>query len=344
MRALVTGGAGFIGGGVARALRARGIEVRSFSRREYPELEADGIESFAGDLGTREDVVAAAEDCDVVFHVAALAGYWGPREDYERTNILGTDHVLDACREHEIERLIFTSSPSVTFAGKNQRGVDETEPYPSRFLADYPRTKAIAEQRVRAAASDTFATVSLRPHLVWGPGDPHFLPRLVERAKAGKLKLVGDGSARVDSCTIENAVAAHLAAFDALSPGADCSGKAYFISNGEPTAIGHLIRDLLAAAGLEDPKIGSVPPWAATAVGWGMELLYRWFAPKKEPPVTRFVARQLATDHYFDLTAARRDLGYDPPLSYAEGIIQLADFLSAERSGTLDRENEGTPS
>ena len=328
-RALVTGGAGFIGGGVARALRAAGVEVRSLSRRVYPELESAGIESVAGDLSDRDAVLAAAEGCTIVFHVAALAGFWGDRSAYEETNILGTDHVIDACRTHGIDRLVFTSSPSVTFAGKDQCGVDESEPYPPRFLADYPRTKAIAEQRVRAAADATLATVSLRPHLVWGPGDPHFLPRLVERARAGKLKLVGDGSARVDATFIDNAVAAHLSAAERLLPGAAISGKAYFISNGEPIAIGELVRKLLAAAGVENPRIGTVSPRIALAAGAILEVLHGRLRRRGEPMITRFVARQLSTDHWFNLSNAKRDLGYDPPHTTESGLELLRASLSA---------------
>ncbi len=332
MKALVTGGAGFIGGGVARALVAKGYEVRSLSRREHPELGEHGIESVAGDLSDRQAVRDACDGCSIVFHVAALAGYWGDRRAYEETNILGTDHVIEACRAHAIDRLVFTSSPSVTFGGKDQRGVDESEPYPTRFLADYPRTKAIAEQHVRAAADETLATVSLRPHLVWGPGDPHFLPRLIERARAGRLKLVGDGSARVDSTYIDNAVAAHLSAAERLAPGSAISGRAYFIANDEPIAIADLVRKLLGAAGLAEPRIGTVPPGIAYAAGAALEGMFRLFRRSGEPLITRFVARQLSTDHWFDLSNAKRDLGYDPPHSVESGLVRLHEFLSLESS------------
>jgi nucleoside-diphosphate-sugar epimerase len=328
---LVTGGAGFIGGGIARRLAAVGCAVRSLSRRRYPELEAAGITSIAGDLTDREAVLAAAEGCSIVFHVAALAGYWGRRADFERTNIAGTESVLAACRAHGIDRLVFTSSPSVTFAGRDQQGVDESEPYPDRHLSDYPRTKAIAERAVRAAADGSLATVSLRPHLVWGPGDPHFLPRLVERARAGRLKLVGDGSARVDSTYIDNAVDAHLAAASRLRPGAPLSGRAYFISNGEPIAIGTLIRGLLDAAGIEEPRIGSVPGGVAFTVGALLEGLHRGLRLRGEPAVTRFVARQLATDHWFDLSGAQRDFGWSPRVSNREGFSRLRAALAQER-------------
>ncbi len=327
MRALVTGGGGFIGGGIARSLVAAGHEVRSFSRGEHAELRESGIESVRGDLADRDAVLAAAAGCTIVFHVAALAGVWGPRKSYERTNVLGTDHVIEACRTHGISRLVFTSSPSVTFDGRDQRGIDETAPYPARFLADYPRTKAIAERRIRAAADETLATVSLRPHLVWGPGDPHFLPRLVERARRGKLRLVGSGESRVDTTYIDNAVEAHILAGARLEPGGPISGKAYFISNEEPLPIGVILGRLLDAAGLP-PAIRRVPAPLAATVGALLEGVYRVLGARREPAITQFVARQLSTDHWFDITAARRDFEYQPRVSIDEGIERLRCSLA----------------
>lgn len=328
LKALVTGGGGFLGSAVVRALCARGDEVRSFSRADYPALTAAGVEQVRGDLADADAVTGAVAGSDVVFHVAARAGIWGRFEDYHAPNVVGTDNVIAACRRHGVRKLVFTSSPSVVFHGADAEGVDESEPYPSRFLAHYPATKATAERAVMAAADAHLASVSLRPHLIWGPGDNHLLPRLVERARAGKLRLVGSGRNLVDSVWIEDAARAHLLAAERLEPGAPISGRAYFISQGEPWAMADLVNGLLAAAG-EPPVTRHVPPKLAWAVGLGFEAAWTLAGIRREPPLTRFLARQLATAHWFDLTNARRDLGYEPSLSIRAGLDQLAAHLQA---------------
>jgi len=186
-------------------LLARGDTVRSFSRGAYPELDALGVKTVRGDLGDGAAVREAAAGCDIVFHVAAKAGVWGPAREYERANVLGTDHVLAACRTHGIQKLVYTSSPSVAFHGVDQEGNNESEGYPKKFLCHYARTKAIAEHRVRDASGADLATVSLRPHLIWGPRDPHLVPRILDRARAGRLRLLGGGNKLVDSVYIDNA-------------------------------------------------------------------------------------------------------------------------------------------
>src|SRR5262245_33608229 len=234
MKALVTGGGGRLGGEIGRMLGERGDSVRSSSRSTYLKLEASGAEQVRGDLSDPAAVATAAEGCDIVFHVAAKAGVWGRWEEYYQANVLGTDNVIAACRKHGIRRLVFTSSPSVTFAGVDQDGVDESEPYPDRYQAHYPHTKALAEQRVHAANGPDLATVSLRPHLTWGPGDPHLIPRLIERARTGKLRRIGRRSKLVDTTYVENAALAHVQAADRLAVGSPLAGQVYFISQGAP--------------------------------------------------------------------------------------------------------------
>lgn len=322
MRALVTGGGGFLGGAIVRRLRDRGDAVRSFSRGAYPELAAMGVEQAQGDLGDAAAVARAAAGCDIVFHVAAKAGVWGPWADYHRVNVLGTENVLAACRTHGIRRLVFTSSPSVTFAGVDQNGVNESEPYPTTFLAHYPHTKAIAEQAILAANGPDLATVALRPHLIWGTGDPHLIPRLVERARAGKLRRIGNESKLVDTIHVENSAAAHVQAADRLAVGSPVAGKAYFLSQGEPEPLWDFVNRVLALAGLPPVK-RTVSPRLAVAAGAALEGVYRLFRLRGEPPMTRFVARQLSTAHWFDLSAARRDFGYAPHVSTAAGLESL---------------------
>jgi nucleoside-diphosphate-sugar epimerase len=263
----------------------------------------------------------------VVFHLAAKAGIWGPYEDYHQTNFIGTKNVIAACREQGVSRLIYTSSPSVIFDGRDMEGVDESVPYPSRFAAHYPRTKAAAEQLVRAANDDRLATVSLRPHLIWGPGDNHLLPRLIARARAGQLRRIGDTKKLVDTLYIDNAAEAHLLAAEKLKPGAVIAGRVYFISQGEPVNIWEMINWLLEAAGA--PAVQrTIPRGVALALAWGFENVHALLRRSGEPRLTRFVVHELCTSHWFDLSAARRDLGFRPTVSIAEGLHRLREHLS----------------
>ena len=235
---------------IVRNLRARGDDVRSFSRGTYPALERLGVESVRGDLADEAAVLRAARGCDIVFHVAAKAGVWGSTESYHRANVVGTDNVLKACSEASIQRLVYTSTPSVTFAGTDQIGVDESAPYAEHYLSDYPHTKSIAERRVLDSNGAALATVALRPHLIWGPDDPHLVPRILEGARSGRLRLLGDRPNEVDSVYVDNAADAHVLAADRLAPGSAIAGKTYFISQGEPLPLADLLNRILAAGGL----------------------------------------------------------------------------------------------
>lgn len=321
-RALVTGGGGFLGGAIARALIERGARVRSFARGDYPELRAMGVETARGDLADAGAIADAAEGCDVVFHVAAKAGIWGPRRDYFRANVEGTRNAIAACRRRGIARLIFTSTPSVVFDGRDMEGVDESVPYPARYEAPYPETKAIAEREVLAANGAELATVALRPHLIWGPGDRHLAPRIVARARAGRLRRIGDGTNRVDTTYIDDAAEAHLNAAERLAPGSAIAGRAYFISSGDPRRLWEIVDMILEAAGLP-PVRRSISAGAAYKIGAVMEAAWRALRLRGEPPMTRFAARELAAAHWFDLTAARRDLGYEPRVTIEEGMARL---------------------
>jgi nucleoside-diphosphate-sugar epimerase len=326
MNVLVTGGGGFLGGAIVRRLRERGDRVRSFSRGHYPELDALGVTQHPGDLADPLAVSRAAAGCDIIFHVAAKAGVGGRYRDYHRANVLGTANVLTACRHHGIARLVYTSSPSVVFDGRDMAGVDESVPYPAHYEAAYPRTKAIAERMVLRANDAALATVSLRPHLIWGPGDHHLVPRLLARARAGRLRRLGTESKRIDSVYIDNAANAHLLAADRLAPGSPIAGKAYFLTQGEPIPLWDLVNRILDAAGL-GPVTRSVPAGLAYAAGGLLEMAYAVLRPNGEPPLTRFVARELTTAHWFDIGAARRDLGYEPKVSLDEGLRRLAISL-----------------
>jgi nucleoside-diphosphate-sugar epimerase len=326
MIALVTGGGGFLGAAIVRRLRERGDGVHSFSRRSYAELDSLGVTQHQGDLADSMAVSRAASGCDIVFHVAAKAGVGGRYRDYHRANVLGTANVLTACRHHGIPRLVYTSSPSVVFDGRDMAGVNESVPYPSHYDTAYPQTKAIAERMVLNANGATLATVSLRPHLIWGPGDNHLIPRILARARAGRLRRIGTESKLIDSVYIDNAADAHLLAADRLAPGSPIAGKAYFITQGEPVSLWDLVNRILHAAGL-GPVTRSISPRLAYGIGWLLEMVYAIFRPQEEPPMTRFVARELTTAHWFDITAARHDLNYEPRVSIEEGLRRLAASL-----------------
>jgi len=327
VNALVTGGGGFLGGAVVRLLRARGDRVRSLQRGAYPALAALGVEAIQGDIADAAAVSKAAEGVDVVFHVAAKAGVWGPEAEFHAANVTGTENVLAACKTHGIERLVYTSSPSVVFDGRDMEGVDESVPYPPHWEAHYPRTKAIAERAVLAANGPALATVSLRPHLIWGPGDNHLVPRILARGRRGQLRRIGHANKAIDSVYIDNAADAHLLAADRLSPGAPIAGKAYFITNGEPMPVWDLVNAILKAGGAP-PVTRTIPVWAARAAGTVLETVYATLGLSGEPRMTRFVARELATAHWFNIGAARRDLGYEPKVTIEEGLRRLAANLA----------------
>ena len=329
MRALVTGAGGFLGGAIARLLRERDFEVRGLQRSASPDLDAIGVHCFRGDICQGDALDQAVRGCDIVFHVAARVGTWGDYREFHRVNVEGTGRIVELCGIHRVPRLVFTSSPSVVFTGHDDAGLDRTAPYPDRYLSPYPQTKALAEQLVLAANSPELTTIALRPHLIWGPGDSHLVPRILERARAGRLRLVGDGSNLVDSTYIDNAAHAHLRAADCLSPYARCAGKAYFVSNGQPLPIAELMGKILQAAGLPT-QVPSIPAGAAYCLGAVLERLHRAFGRSGEPLVTRFVARELASAHWFDLTATQEDLGYKPLVSVDEGMRMLKASLQVK--------------
>ncbi len=328
MFALVTGGGGFLGQYIAEQLVARGDRVRSFSRARYPQLDELGIETVTGDLRDAESVARACAGIDVAFHCAGVAGIWGSWDHFYGINTLGTHNVVAGCLRHAVPRLVYTSSPSVTFDGSAQLGIDESAPYPTRWLCHYPHTKALGEQHVlESNGRDGLLTCSLRPHLIWGPRDQHLIPRLLARARSGKLRRIGDGTNLVDIAYVENAAAAHLQAADALRPDSPVCGRAYFISQGEPVNCWDWINEILGLAGIA-PVQKSLSLKTAWRIGTAMETVYRILGRQSEPRMTRFLAAQLATSHYFNITRARDDFGYSPAISTAEGMRRLAASIA----------------
>jgi len=330
VKALVTGGGGFLGKAIVSRLVEKGWDVRSLQRGSYPELDALGVTSFRGDISDSGLVNRAVEGCDVVFHVAALVRMWGAYQAFYRVNVIGTENILAAMIRNGVPTLVHTSTPSVVHAGGSIEGGDETLPYPEEFESPYPRSKAAAEARVLAANGSDLSTVVLRPHLIWGPGDTNLGPQIVDLARAGRLRFVGDGSNLVDTLYIDNAVDAHLLAGERLEGGAPCAGRAYFISNGDPRPLKEIVNGILAAAGLP-PENRTISLPVALAAGRVMETVHRLLSLEGEPAMTRFIARNLATAHWYDISAARRDLGYEPRISIDEGFEQLRKWSDEQK-------------
>ncbi|MGE6649209.1 2-alkyl-3-oxoalkanoate reductase [Shewanella colwelliana] len=334
-RVFVTGAGGFLGKAICQRLVAAGIAVTGFARGDYPQLRAMGVDMVSGDIADASAVKAAMTGCDLVFHVASKAGVWGSKASYYLPNVDGCRHIIDGCKAHNIASLVYTSTPSVTFAGEDEAGIDESAPYASHYLNYYGESKAIAEQMVVAANGNTLAnearlkTVSLRPHLIWGPEDPHLVPRVIERAKAKRLKLVGSEDKLVDTIYVGNAAYAHiLAALSLLQENSLAAGKCYFLSNDQPITMAEMLNKILACASLP-PVSKRVPSNLAYGVGALLEHVYRLLGKSNEPIMTRFVAKQLSTCHYFDISAAKQDLGYQPIVSIDEGMQALAHWLAA---------------
>jgi 2-alkyl-3-oxoalkanoate reductase len=330
MKVLVTGGGGFLGKAIVERLVKRGCKVRSLSRSIHSDLDKSGVDSSLGDLADAGAVERAVDGCELVFHVAAKPGVWGRYHEYYLPNVVGTNNILAACRKYGVKKLVYTSTPSVVHSGRNLENADESLPYAEHFETHYPRTKAEAEQAVLAAAGPELATVALRPHLIWGPGDNHLVPRIVSRWRSGRLRRTGSMETLVDATYIDNAADAHLLAADRLAIGSPISGKAYFIANGEPMPIWTLIDGILAAAGLPPVK-KTIPFWMAYSAGAVLEGVYSLLRRKDEPMMTRFVAKQLATSHWFDLSAAKRDLGYEPKVTTMEGLERLKKWFREMR-------------
>lgn len=324
-RYLVTGGGGFVGKALCKELNKQGHYVLSLSRGAYPDLEALGIHTKQVDIGANLDSwVGLFEGIDGVFHTAAKVDMWGDYESFYTTNVVGTRNILAACRRAGVKRLVYTSSPSVIHTGKDLRDVDETIPYPKHFEAYYPQTKAQAEQEVLGGDHHgVLHTVALRPHLIWGPNDTNLIPTIIERARAGRLTRIGAGANKVDLTFIDDCVNAHILAMKALENSPESvAGKSYFISQGDPVNMWGWIDDVLAAHGLPPVK-KSLPTGLALSIAYVMELGAKALSRvgvKVTPLLTRFLVSEMSTDHYFNISRAKRDFGYVPARSIAEAM------------------------
>ncbi len=326
MKVLVTGAGSLLMGHVAEQLVARGDDVVCLQRRP---LERSGVPARAmvqGDVRDMAAVLAAARGCDAIVHGAARVGVVGSWDDFRSVNVDGTANVVHAARALGIERVVHVSTPSVAHSGHALVGEGASPAVTGRSGAYYAESKAIAEIAA-LDAGDEVGVVAIRPHLVWGPGDTQLVGRIVERARAGRLAMVGSGNALIDSTYVDNAVSALLAAVDAVRPGADCVGRAYVIANGEPRTVRELMEGICTAAGVPfQPR--RVPLSLAKGLGAVVEAVWP-HVRDDEPPITRFVAEQLGTAHWFDPRPAQRDLGWTPHVTLDEGFARLRAWFSA---------------
>jgi nucleoside-diphosphate-sugar epimerase len=326
MNVLVTGGGGFMGMALIKRLIKEGHRVTSFSRGEYPLHWALGINTVQADIRNMEALEKACKKRDVVFHLAAKVGIWGDYDDYYSTNVTGTQNVINACKKQGVKRIVFTSSSSVVFDGADLDGIDETHPYPEKHGSHYTATKAKAEQLIIEANSDTLKTISLRPHLVWGPYDAHLIPGILKRASSGRLRRIGDREHFIDTTYIDNMIDAILLAAEALETKKEASGRNFFITNGEPARVWDFINSIIQIAG-HKPIQKKIPEKAALFAAGVAEWFHRIFKAKSEPFITQFAIKELCTNHWFDISSAKEILGYNPRVSYAEGFKHLKDYL-----------------
>lgn len=327
MKALVTGGGGFLGLYIVEQLVERGHDVRVFCRGHYDRLNELGVDVNRGDIRDEAAVSNAVGGCDTVFHCAAVPGVWGSWDMYHGINTLGTQNVIAACQAHQVARLIYTSSPSVIFDGADHFDADESLAYPDSYLCHYPHSKMLAEESVLTANGVAgLATAALRPHLIWGPRDNHLIPRLIQRARSGRLRIVGDGKNQISMAYVENVAAAHLQAADALKLDSAVAGNAYFINEPQPVVMWEWINELLALANLP-PVTKSLSAKAATRIGHVLELVWTTLRLNSEPPMTRFVAAQLAGSHCYSVAKAERDFGYHGIVSVADGMRRIIPEL-----------------
>lgn len=331
-RALVTGGGGFVGFALVKELLKQGFTVKTFSRKEYLKLHQLGVTQISGDLHNLNMCIQAAADVDVVFHTAANPAPWGQYEDFYNTNTLGTQNIIEACRAEKVGYLVYTSSPSVVFAGESIEDGNEFLPYPEKFESFYSQTKALAEQSVKSVTDPGLKTIILRPHDIWGPEDPNFTPRILGRA--GKLKQIGDGSNLIDATYIDNVIQAHLLAYQALLEKPQLAGKVYFITNDEPMPAWNIINKILELGG-KPPVTKTFSFTLAYGLGTIFEKIWHVFNLSGEPPIMRFTATALSQSHWFDISAAKRDLNYYPKVSMAEGFERLGAWLKENQDDII---------
>ena len=323
----MTGTGSLLLGGLASELLRRGDEVVCLQRRPAAFMGHQNAHEVLADICNADAVALAAKGCDAIIHGAARVGVVGSQKEFYDTNVHGTENILRAAEQQSISRLVFVSTPSVAHTGASLVGAPAGQAEIGRSRSYYAESKAIAERTVLNARNSQLAVVAIRPHLVWGPGDTQLVGRIVERAKSGRLAVVGTGNALVDSTYIDNAISAHIAALDALHIGSACDGKAYVVSNGEPRTVNELMRSMCESAGVPfEPRHLSLT--LGIRLGSLVERLWP-LMQSSEPPITRFIAEQLGTAHWFDQRVVHNDLKWAPSVTLDEGFKQLTQWFGS---------------
>ncbi len=330
MNVLITGGGGFIGLDLVKALLKREVQVKSLSRNPQPILEELGVQHLVADLRNREAVFEACEGVDAVFHIAAKVGLWGSYRDFYTINVEGTQNIVNACRIQGVKYLIYTSSASVVFDGQSIEGGQETLPYPKRPLSHYTATKAMAEQCIIEANSATLKTLSLRPHIVWGPGDTQIIPEIISRAAKGVLRQIGPNVHRIDTTFVKNYTIAQLAALKQLRRAKINGGEAYFISDGKPILVWDFVNAILQAYNIA-PLEKKISKRTAMFSARLLEAVHKFLPARHEPRLTVFTVHELCSSHWFNISKARQELLYQPQIGFKQGLIKLKEeCLSAK--------------
>ena len=323
MKVFLTGGGGFLGSYIVKLLIKAGHEVTNLSRGDYPELRKIGVKTIRGDITDRELLLEIMKGYDACFHVASKVAMWGHTKDFYQQNVTGTENIIESCKVNGIKYLIYTSTPSVVFGEESISGGNEKLPYPSKTFSRYAFSKSIAEKKVIEAASKELMTTSLRPHLIFGEGDKNLIPRLIESAKKGKLKIIGCGENQVDVIYVENAADAHLQALEQMiaSP-EEINGQCFFIGQG-PIKLWPFINKILEKHQIAPIKkrVSFRMAFIVGAVIEGFLGLIRSY--DIHPPMTRFVALQLSKDHYFSHEKAHQLLKWTPKVTIDEALSRI---------------------
>ncbi len=328
---LVTGATGFVGSSLSARLATDGATVHGMTRDPDSAPRIPGVRWVRGHLEDVASLRLATRQVDTVFHAGGMVGHFGWRPNYLRINVEGTRSLLTACRENGVGALIHTSTPSVIADGSDHFGVNEDHAYSRRFASPYPESKALSERLVLAAHGDTLRTIVVRPHMIWGPGRSQWVQGMLRRAARNALWQIGAGQNRIGMTYLDDCVAAHVAAWRALSADAGVGGVPYFVHGGEPIVFWDWVAALSRACG-HSPIRGSVPVGVAMAAAHACDAAVVLARGRLHFPISAYLIAELTTEHCSDITRARQGLGYAPRVSVAEGLARIAAAYRATAS------------